>query len=193
MRPVTLEDIKDIAAYERVRDQFRQQVIEIKARRRVSVGDIITLVFENHDTVLFQVQEMMRAERIVDEGQIQHELDTYNELLPGPLQLSATLFIEIPNVVELRRRLPSLLGIEEHLWLNVGGSRVQAQFEEGRSTEEKLSTVHYVRFQLGPELSTSFQRGEEPISLEFDHPNYQATATLTEEQRAALAQDLEDY
>ncbi|MEI6045921.1 MAG: DUF3501 family protein [Chloroflexota bacterium] len=192
MKPLTLADIKDIAAYERVRNAFRNQIIELKTLRRVGIGDIITLVFENRETILFQVQEMMRAERIVEDAQIQYELDTYNPLLPDAFQLSATLFIEIIDSQELRRRLPTLLGLEEHLWLRAGNTRIQAQFEEGRSTAEKLSTIHYVRFQLNSELVVAFQQGIESITLELDHPNYQFSTVLSEEIRAALALDLED-
>ncbi len=193
MRMVTIDEIKDIAAYEKVRNTFRQQIIELKSRRRVQVGNLITLLFENRDTITFQVQEMMRAERIVEDSQIQHELDTYNELLPGPLQLSATLFIEIPDPQELRRLLPTLLGLEHHLWLKVQDYKVQAQFEEGHSTEERISTVHYIRFQLSPEASAAFQQPESLVTLEIDHPNYHESIVLPETVRATLAHDLEDY
>lgn len=193
MKPLTLADIKDIAAYERSRDEFRRQVIALKQKRRVGVGDIITLVFENRDTMLFQIQEMMRAERIVHEDRIQHELDTYNALLPGPMELSATLFIEIDNAQELRRRLPTLLGIEEHLALVIGGESIKAKFEEGRSTDEKLSTVHYIRFELTPKQVAQLKDPSVEAYLEFDHPNYRHRQSLPQEIREELAKDPEDY
>lgn len=193
MKPLTLADIKDIAAYERSRDDFRRQVIALKQKRRIGVGDIITLVFENRYTMLFQIQEMMRAERIVHEDRIQHELDTYNALLPGPMELSATLFIEIDNAQELRRRLPTLLGIEEHLALVIDGESIKAQFEEGRSTDEKLSTVHYIRFELTPKQVAQLKDPSVEASLEFDHPNYQHRQSIPPEVREELAKDPEDY
>ncbi|NWJ44531.1 MAG: DUF3501 family protein [Chloroflexi bacterium] len=191
MRALELTDVKDIAAYEKVRDEFRRRIIELKKLRRIGVGDIITLVFENRDTLLFQVQEMMRAERIVHDHQIQEELDTYNPLLPGQLELSATLFIEIDNPQELRRRLSTLLGIEEHLALVIGENRVPARFEEGRSTAERLSTVHYVRFQLTLPQVAQLKDPIVEVALEFDHPNYRERAVIPIPMRLELAKDPE--
>jgi hypothetical protein len=191
MKALELADVKDIAAYEKVRDEFRRRIIELKKLRRIGVGDIITLVFENRDTLLFQVQEMMRAERIVHDHQIQEELDTYNPLLPGQFELSATLFIEIDNQQELRRRLSTLLGIEEHLALVIGENRVPARFEEGRSTTERLSTVHYVRFQLTLPQVAQLKDPTVEVALEFDHPNYRERAVLPLPIRLELAKDPE--
>ncbi|MEI7554019.1 DUF3501 family protein [Candidatus Chlorohelix sp.] len=193
MRVLELADVKDIAAYEKVRDEFRRRIIELKKLRRIGVGDIITLVFENRDTLLFQVQEMMRAERIVHDPQIQDELDTYNPLLPGPLELSATMFIEIDNQQELRRRLSTLLGIEEHFALVIGKNRVPARFEEGRSTAERLSTVHYVRFQLTAAQVAQLKDPLVEVALAFDHPNYREQAVLPLPIRLELSKDPEDY
>jgi hypothetical protein len=193
MKALTLSDIKDIAQYEKERDEFRKRIIELKKLRRIAVGDIITLVFENRETLLFQVQEMMRAERIVHDDKIQYELDTYNALLPGPMELSATLFIEIDNLKELRRRLPTLLGIEEHLWLVIGEEKIQAKFEEGRSTEEKLSTIHYVRFAVTPRQAAALKDPAVEVALEFDHPNYTNRQAISQEIRNELAKDPEDY
>jgi hypothetical protein len=109
------------------------------------------------------------------------------------MELSATLFIEIDNPQELRRRLPTLLGIEEHLALRIGNELVQAKFEEGRSTEEKLSTIHYVRFQLTPKQVSSLKNFEVEVALQFDHPNYQASKALPEAMRLELSKDPEDY
>src|SRR5215510_15567200 len=111
MKKIELSDIKNILEYERQREAFRDRIIQIKKDRRLAVGDLITLVFENRDTVLFQIQEMVRAERIVDPAKIQDEIDVYNELLPGPGELSATLFIEISESREIKPTLQRLLGL----------------------------------------------------------------------------------
>ena len=119
-RPLTLDDIADLRAYERERDDFRRQVIAVKKARRVSIGPVITLTFENRLTMRFQIQEMARAERMATDEQIQHELDVYNRLLPGPGELSATLFLELTDGASLRRWLPALVGIERSVVLRIG-------------------------------------------------------------------------
>ena len=118
--PLTLEDIADQRAYERERDEFRSKVIAAKRLRRVSVGPVVTFVFENRLTIRFQVQEMARAEKMVTDQQIQHELDVYNQLLPSPGELSATLFIELISEEDLRTWLPRLVGIERSCEMRVG-------------------------------------------------------------------------
>ena len=117
MNKVALEDIVGNAAYERVREKSRQRIIELKRRRRVSVGDNLTLVFENRDTVIFQIQEMMRAEKIADLDKIREEIEVYNELIPSQRELSATLFLEIEDQTHLREDLLKFLGIDESVYL----------------------------------------------------------------------------
>ena len=124
--PLTLDDIADQRAYERERDEFRRAVIAHKKLRRISVGPVITLTFESRMTMRFQIQEMARAERMSTDEQIQHELDVYNRLLPGPGELSATLFLELTSEEELRTWLPRLVGIERSVVLEFGGPRVAA-------------------------------------------------------------------
>ena len=120
-RKLTLDDITDLRAYERERDAYRQTVIELKARRRVAVGPIVSLVFENRETMRSQIQEMARAERMVTDEQIQKELDVYNALIPAPGELSATLFIELTAEEALRNWLPRLVGIEHSVILRLPG------------------------------------------------------------------------
>ena len=142
-------------AYERERDEFRDHVIALKRRRRVSVGPIVTLVFENRDTIRFQIQEMARAERMLTDEAISTELDTYNPLIPEPGSLSATLFIELRSEAELREWLPKLVGIERAVELRLGGGSVIASIPEeahaGMLTrEDTTASVHYVRWELDP-------------------------------------------
>ena len=115
MKKLTLDDIQDVRAYERGRDDFRRRIIEMKRDRRIGLGPIMTLVFENTDTMLWQVQEMARAERMAHDEQMQHEIDTYNELIPAPGELSGTLLLELTSEDALREWLPRLVGIEKHV------------------------------------------------------------------------------
>ena len=189
MKKVTLDDIMGIAAYEKVRDALRRRVIELKQTRRVSLGDKVSLVFENRETVIFQIQEMLRAERITDLDKIREEIAVYNELIPNPGELSATMFLEIEDQTHLRDDLLKFLGIDEAVFLKVGGHQVRGRFEEGRSKEDKISAVQYVRFPFSPEAQSAFLAGR-PAQLAVDHANYRASAVLNLETQKSLAQDL---
>ncbi|MBI2366586.1 MAG: DUF3501 family protein, partial [Deltaproteobacteria bacterium] len=145
MKKVALEDIRGLAAYENLREKFRRRIIELKQARRVAVGDKVTLVFENRDTVIFQIQEMVRAERIVDLDKIREEIEVYNELIPEPGELSATLFLEIEDQTHLREELLKFLGIDEAVYFKVGSHSIHARFEAGHSKEDKISAVQYVK------------------------------------------------
>src|SRR5512139_1272418 len=189
MKKIALDDILGFAAYEKVRDEFRRQIIEKKKLRRVAVGPNISLVFENCDTVIFQIQEMLRAERITDLDKIREEIAVYNELIPNPGELSATLFIEIEDQTHLRDELLKFLGIDEALMFKVGEQRIPGRFEEGRSKEDKISAVQYVRFSFSPETRHAFIAGA-PVEIVVDHVNYRASKVLNAEVQASLAQDL---
>ena len=189
MNKIILDDILGVSAYEKVRQQFREDIIEKKKQRRVSVGDSVSIVFENRDTVIFQIQEMLRAERITDLDKIREEIAVYNELIPNPGELSATLFLEIEDQSNLREDLLKFLGIDEAVFFKVGGHVVAGRFEEGRSKEDKISAVQYVRFPLGPEARQALVDGE-PAELFIDHPNYKARALLSAAAQQTLAQDL---
>lgn len=191
MKKVVLDDILGFAAYEKVRDQFRREIIEKKQFRRVTVGDKISLVFENRDTVIFQIQEMLRAERITDLDKIRDEIAVYNELIPNASELSATLFIEIEDQSHLRDDLLKFLGIDEAVSFRIGAARVAAQFEEGRAKEDKISAVQYVRFQFDPAARQAFIAGT-PSELVIEHANYQARQPLGAAVQDSLAQDLLD-
>lgn len=193
MRKLTLSDIQAIGEYEKTRDAFRRRVIELKESRRVLVGDRVSLVFENRETALSQVQEMLRAERIVEPGKIQFEIDTYNALIPDVGELSATLFIEITDAADVRRELDRLLGLDRPGAVSFefeGAGRAAARFEAGHSTEERISAVHYVKFPLTGEQRRVFVEGSGEIALVIDHPSYRHRAVLSPAQREALAADL---
>ena len=197
---LTVADILDLRAYERVRDAFRAQVMEKKRQRRVSVGPIMTLVFESVDTVRFQVQEMARVEKIATDEGIQEELDVYNRLLPSPGELSATLFIELTSEEELRHWLPRLVGVERSLVFELNpvgrsaapGAHVssvpEATHAESLSRDTITPAVHYVRFLFTPDEIEQFAAG--PVALAVHHPAYEARTTLAEDSQAALLSDL---
>ena len=192
-RALALEDIADMRAYERERDQFRRHIIELKQRRRVSVGDIVTLVFENRDPIRFQIQEMARVEKLLSDEAIQVELDVYNPLIPEPGTLSATLFIELTTKGDLQHWLPRLVGIERSVYLQLAdGSRVNAvvdqEHAEQLTREDVTAAVHYVRFQLSPEQRTCF--GEGPVILGVDHANYAHSVPLAAPTVTELLGDL---
>lgn len=198
-----LDDILDLRAYERVRETFRAEVMALKRRRRIALGPIMTLVFENADTVRFQIQEMARVERILSDEGIAAELEVYNRLLPSPGELSATLFIELTTEDDLRHWLPRLVGIERHLTFDLGGDGgegsagdlVRSVPEEAHGaalTRETVTpAVHYLRFPFTPAQVERFSRPGEQVALVADHPAYEARTELSEENRAELLGDLE--
>lgn len=192
MHKVELAEVLDIAQYERERQAFRRRIIDLKKRRRLSIGPSVTLVFENHDTVLSQVQEMMRAERIVDENAIQHELDTYNALLPEARELAATMFIELAPSADIRSQMSSFYGVNsgDVTYLQIGSERVPALFASGQSDESRISAVQYLRFRLTDEQQNEFLSGSAATSVVIDHPNYRHRATLPAELLAELQHDL---
>jgi Protein of unknown function (DUF3501) len=196
MRKLTVHDIVDHRAYERERDEFRAEVIAMKKRRRIALGDLVTVVFENTDTMRFQVQEMARAERMLTDEAIAHEVETYNELIPGPGELSATLFIELTTDELLREWLPKLIGLEFHVYFELGarasGNRVQAvpSDEERLTRDDITSTVHYLKFPFDAAQRAEFANGS--ARLVVDHPEYQVWVELNDAQRAELAADFAD-
>ncbi len=191
MRKISLEDITGLSAYEKMREDFRRRIIELKKRRRLSVGDKVSLVFENRDTVIFQIQEMVRAERITDLDKIREEVEVYNSLVPEPVELSATLFLEIEDQTHLREELLKFLGIDEVVFLKIGHQHsIHAKFEEGHSKEDKISAVHYVKFPFTREQIQAFTKDTEDAILSIDHPNYRARAIIEPEVKKSIAQDL---
>jgi len=193
MQKLTLDDIKDLREYERERDEFRRHIVAMKKRRRVQLGDLLTITFENTDTMRFQIQEMARIERMLTDDQIRGEVDTYNQLVPDANELSGTLFVEIDNKERLYEWLPKLVGIQRavSIWLQDGSSVASVAEDEERLTrEETTTTVHYLKFAFTPEQVDAFASG--PVRIVVDHPNYDAVVELTEEQRSELVGDLRD-
>jgi hypothetical protein len=191
VRKVRLEDIVGLERYESTRDGFRRRIIDLKKRRRVPVGDRITFVFENFDTVLFQIQEMLRAEHLTDIDRVRDEIDVYNALVPEAGELSSTMLIEITEQTAIRPQLLKLTGIERAVTLVVGDDlRAPGVFEAGRSKEDKLSAVQYVRFPLSAAARAGFVRPETPAVLVIDHPNYDARTAIEGAVRESLIADL---
>jgi len=188
MQPVAFAEIKHINDYEVERETLRPRVMAIKDRRRVRVGGHLTFLFENRETVRYQIQEMMRIERIVNPRDIKHEVETYNELIPGPDQLSASLLIEYDTPEERDVQLRALLGIENHVWLVVDGTApAPAVFDQRQISTDRVSSVQYIKFQLTPEQAERFPRG---ASLRVDHPHYNVERRFTAAELAELAGDL---
>ncbi|MDP2727541.1 MAG: DUF3501 family protein [Dehalococcoidia bacterium] len=192
MRKLELSDLWPLPEYEKVREDFRRRMIELKKRRRVQVGPLLSFIFENRDTVLFQVQEMLRAEDITEPERAQEELDIYNTLLPEEGELSATLFIEVTDPDRLPDEMARLRGLDETVFLEIAGDHVPAVFEEGRATAEALSTVQYVRFRLSPAQAQTFRAEKGSVVLAVYHPNYRDRSIFPPETRQALGEDLGD-
>ena len=190
MKKVELEEIIGLERYQSIRDEFRRSIIDYKKCRRLHIGDQVTLVFENHATMFFQVQEMLRAERITDLDRIRDELEVYNALIPDDDELSATLLIEITESDNIRRDLIKLIGIDESVTLRVGGHQVSADFEPGRSKEDKLSAVQYLRFVFDASAKEAFLASTEPVSVEIDHANYRFEGRIGPELHESLCKDL---
>ncbi|HTM62222.1 MAG TPA: DUF3501 family protein [Burkholderiales bacterium] len=186
------DSLLSLEAYARERNAFRARVMEHKKRRTVHLGDHLTLLFEDELTIRYQVQEMLRIERIFEEAGIQGELDAYNPLVPDGTNWKATMLIEYPDVDQRKRMLERLKGIEREVWVQVQGcTGVHAIADEDleRETEEKTSSVHFLRFELTPEMCQSLRKGA-AISVGVDHPEYRARIDLPSDVRASLAADL---
>jgi hypothetical protein len=182
MRPVRREELLEIPVYERSRPEIRAAVMDAKRRRRVTVAGVLTFLFENGATIRYQVQEMIRAERIAREADVLHELETYNELLGGPGELGVSLLVELPDPGERDRRLREWLALPRHVYLRLGnGERVRPTFDPRQVGTDRLSSVQYLRFDV---------RGEVPVAAGVDLPGLAGETTLTDEQREALRQDL---
>jgi hypothetical protein len=195
-RKLTLDDIADLRAYERERADFRAAVIALKKRRRVHVGPVITLLFENRQTIRFQIQEMARVEKLITDEAIQGELDAYNPLIPDPGQLCATVFIELTEDAQMREWLPKLVGIERSITLRAGAgddavvlrAAPEAAHEAQLTREEVTASVHYVYWQVTPDDVARVAAG--PVSLVIDHPAYQEETPLDDATVAELLADL---
>jgi len=186
------ESLLSLEAYAKERNAWRSRVMEHKKRRTVHLGEHLTLLFEDELTIRYQVQEMLRIERIFEEEGIRHELEAYNPLVPDGSNWKATMLIEYPDADERKRALERLKGLEDRVWVQVAGhERVAAIADEDldRENEEKTSSVHFLRFELTQPMRQALRKGA-AITVGVDHPQYSATTELGPEVRAALAADL---
>jgi hypothetical protein len=189
VRPITRRDIKGPALWAQIRDDYRKRVIELKAARRVIIGDRVELVFDNRLTLTMQIEEICRLENLVTDEQIQGEIDQTNELMPTESSLAATLFVPLPPDEDAVVALRQLVGLDEHVVLHVGPHAIRAAFEQGRATEEKISAVQYARFPLSPEAKAALLAPGTPVAVEIDHPSYRHRVQCPEALRASLAAD----
>ena len=192
MQPVTAKELLPIPVYVAARDTYRAEIIAYKkACRRVAVGPALTFLFEDRKTVLFQLQEMLRVENIVDPEGVAEELEVYNALLPGEAQLSATLFVEFSSTEAVRAEMHQFLGVTRAVYLVVGEHEVAGLFEEGRTEADRISSVQYVRFTFSPEAKAAFLGEGAEARLEVRSEGYHHSAPLSPEMQAALRRDLE--
>jgi len=192
MPQIERASLLSLEAYARQRNAFRAQVIAHKQRRGVRLGEHLTLAFEDELTIRYQIQEMLRIERIFEEAGIRGELEAYNPLVPDGGNWKVTMMIEYPDAEQRRIRLAELRGIEDRVWVRVAGhDPVFAIADEDlqRETAEKTSSVHFLRFELTPAMRADLKRGAE-LGMGVDHPAYCATTVVAPEVRQALAGDL---
>ena len=184
-------DLMNIMDYEKQRDTYRSELIDYKKNRRFKLGPNILITFENSKTMKFQIQEMMRAERMVHDSQIEEELNVYNPLIPSGDELSATLFIEITDPEKIRPVLDSFIGLTEgvNVFFEIDGEKVVAEFEEGREKEDNISSVHYIRFPFTEEQKNNFINDSSSISINIDYGEYSHSIVLDDNMRNSLADD----
>jgi uncharacterized protein DUF3501 len=192
MKKLTRADIVSNEQYSLERDDRRKKIIALKRNRRVQVGPQLSFTFENRETLKYQIQEMMRIERIQDEDKIHFEIDTYNSLIPELGSLSATMFIEIQEADQIKSTLDRLQGLDRPgtVLLKLGSDQIPAQFEPDHSKEDRISAVHYVMFALSSDQARNFVNL--PVEIQVRHPDYSASTALTEEQRIEIGKDLID-
>ena len=193
MNELTRDDLMSLEAYSERRAAFRSEVMAHKKNRKVALGEHATLYFEDRLTIQYQVQEMLRAERIFERDGIQEELDAYNPLIPDGSNLKATFMIEYPDEAERKQALARLVGIEDRVWVQAEGhERVYAIADEDldRETEEKTSSVHFLRFELDDAMVAALKQGA-ALHVGVDHPEYEAVVSaLPDPVRDSLCGDL---
>jgi len=192
-RKITRADILDMATYAARREEQRAQLVAIKRHRRLEVGPFATFYFENYDTMLYQIHEMLRIER-GGEAQIDDELSAYNPLVPNGRELVATVMLEIPDEARRAKLLAGLGGIEDTAFMQIGGAKITARPEadmDRTSASGKASAVQFLHFPMGDEEVTAFKQPGTEVVVGFEHPNYAHMAIMAQATRAALAADLE--
>ena len=192
-RKLTVDDILDLRAYEKIRAEKKAEIIETKRRRRIEVGTFVTAMFESRDTMWYQIQEMLRAERVISEEGVVDELRAYNPLIPEAGQLCATIFIELTSDSAMREWLPKLVGIERSFRIKLADGREVApltdeQHDAALTRDNVTAAVHYIRFEFGPDDLAAFGSG--PVQLVCTHPNYLEVVELAPFTVAELSADL---
>jgi hypothetical protein len=191
MQALTSADIRGKSEYEAMRADFRRRIMATKQRRRALVGDHCSIHFESRNTMLYQVQEMLRAEDSWNRpGAVDEELQAYNALIPGPGEISATMMLEYASPEERAEHLPTFVGIDRHVWLRIGDAEpLRARFDRGQIDERGVSAVQYIKWQLSDAHVSALQRDGTVLRLVIDHPAYAAQAVLSEDTRRELAAD----
>lgn len=192
MQVLTSADLIPYEEYEQQREAFRANIIALKQRRRISIGPWITLVFENRVTLQFQIQEMVRVERIFDPAKIQDELDVYNAILAAPGELSATLLIEITDEANIKERLDEFMGLDhgEKLAIVADGEVAFGEFEGGHSHETKISAVHFVRFRPTASMQAAFANLTKSVTIRVSHGDYRHEVPVSGSMREEWLSDL---
>jgi hypothetical protein len=191
MRPIEADEILAYPDYQRVRERLRPLFIAEKNRRRITVADHLTLMFENSRTVWYQIEEMLLTERISEPAAVQHEIETYNELMPGGGELSATMMIEFEDPAERTVRLRELIGIDRHLWIAIEARRIPARFDIRQMSTERVSAVQFVRFPIAIGRDRFLEQARNGrVAIEVDHPKLAGRRTLEAELAINLAEDL---
>ena len=194
MTKLSRKDLYSLEEYSEIRDEFRARVMEHKKNRRLDLGDNLVLLFEDRLVMHYQIQEMLKAEKIFEADGIQEELDAYNPLIPDGTNWKATMMIQYADVAERQQMLAKLVGIENRVWLRVGNhDKVYPIADEDleRATDDKTSAVHFLRFELIPAMIADIHKGS-IISAGVDHENYNVTLDAIPDNVAkSLAEDLE--
>jgi len=193
MKKIVASDILSFEQWEKVRGVLRPVFINEKEGRRLAVGSHLTFLFENTATVWYQIEEMIRSERLSDVAAIQHEIDTYNELIPSSGELSATLLLEFAEAKERDAALRRLVGIEQHVWLKLGEKRVSLQFDTRQMSSERVSSVQFVRFNVALDSDRFLKlAASNQVAMVVTHPNLGAEVSISGELAKSLAADLDD-
>lgn len=191
MKPIERAEILPIGEYEAIRGPFRTRVLAAKQPRYLALGANMTVLFENRDSALLQIQEMLRTERITAEAAIRHEIETYNELVPGDHELSVTIFIEYPEKDERDRMLVALAGVEGRFYVSVDGERQPGKPDPRGTDPTRTMAVQYVKLPLSPKAETALRAGSGKVSFGVDHDAYRAEVALSPALVASLKSDFE--
>ena len=192
MKKLELESLLNIIEYEKVRHDYRKDVIQYKKNRRIALGPNVTMVFENEKTLGFQIQEIMRAERLVHDEQILEEIEVYNSIMPPKNGLSATLFIEITDEKRIKSILNDFIGLTdgENLYFEIGDDKIFATFEQGREEEDKISSVHYIQFHFDEDQKNKLADLSINLNIGINYNNYMYSVSVHDQMRSSLHEDL---